>query len=174
MESGGGLITAQDLADYRVVERQPVRGSYKDFEIVSTPPPSSGGVHIVQMLNILEGYDLQAMGHNSAAYIHHLTESMKLAYADRSLYLADPDFVDVPVTQLIDKAYAEQQRQRIDSNASNPFGGYSTWAIIGQRKYRDHALQRRRSLWQRGQQHLYAELQLWLQHRCARHRHAAE
>ena len=120
MESGDGLITAQDLANYRVVERQPVRGTYKDFEIVSTPPPSSGGVHIVQMLNILEGYDLQAMGHNSADYIHHLTESMKLAYADRSLYLADPDFVAVPVAELIDKDYAEQQRQRIDSSLATP------------------------------------------------------
>ncbi len=120
MESGDGLITAQDLANYRVVERQPVRGTYKDFEIVSTPPPSSGGVHIVQMLNILEGYDLQAMGHNSADYVHHLTESMKLAYADRSLYLADPDFVAVPVAELIDKDYAEQQRQRIDSSLATP------------------------------------------------------
>ena len=131
MESGGGLITAQDLADYRVVERQPVRGTYKDFEIVSTPPPSSGGVHIVQMLNILEGYDLQAMGHNSAAYVHHLTESMKLAYADRSLYLADPDFVDVPVTQLIDKAYAEQQRQRIDSNVATPSVNIAPGQLLG-------------------------------------------
>ena len=131
MESGGGLITAQDLADYRVVERQPVRGTYKDFEIVSTPPPSSGGVHIVQMLNILEGYDLQAMGHNSAAYVHHLTESMKLAYADRSLYLADPDFVDVPVTQLIDKAYAEQQRQRIDSNVATPSVDIAPGQLLG-------------------------------------------
>jgi gamma-glutamyltranspeptidase/glutathione hydrolase len=131
MESGGGLITAQDLADYRVVERQPVRGTYKDFEIVSTPPPSSGGVHIVQMLNILEGYDLQAMGHNSAAYVHHLTESMKLAYADRSLYLADPDFVDVPVTQLVDKAYAEQQRQRIDSNVATPSVNIAPGQLLG-------------------------------------------
>ena len=131
MESGGGLITAQDLADYRVVERQPVRGTYKDFEIVSTPPPSSGGVHIVQMLNILEGYDLQAMGHNSAAYVHHLAESMKLAYADRSLYLADPDFVDVPVTQLVDKAYAEQQRQRIDSNVATPSVDIAPGQLLG-------------------------------------------
>ena len=131
MESGGGLITAQDLADYRVVERQPVRGTYKDFEIVSTPPPSSGGVHIVQMLNILEGYDLQAMGHNSAAYLHHLTESMKLAYADRSLYLADPDFADVPVTQLIDKVYAEQQRRRIDGSVATPSVDIAPGQLLG-------------------------------------------
>jgi gamma-glutamyltranspeptidase/glutathione hydrolase len=120
MEAAGGLITATDLADYRVIERQPVRGTYRDFEIVSTPPPSSGGVHIVQMLNILEGFDLQAMGHNSAAYLHHLTESMKLAYADRSVYLGDSDFADVPVAQLTDKAYAARQRQRIDSSRATP------------------------------------------------------
>jgi len=120
MEAGGGLITAGDLAGYRAVERPPVRGRFRDFEVVSTPPPSSGGVHILQMLNILEGYDLAAMGHNSADYLHHLIESMKLAYADRSHYLGDPDFVDVPVAQLTDKTYAAQRRQVIDSGRATP------------------------------------------------------
>lgn len=120
MRAGGGLITEQDLAGYSAVERAPVRGSYRDFEIVSTPPPSSGGVHIVQMLNILEGFDLRGMGHNSAAYLHHLAESMKLAYADRSQYLGDPDFVDVPVAQLTSKAYAARQRQLIDTQQATP------------------------------------------------------
>lgn len=120
MAANGGLITAQDLAAYRVVERAPVRGTYRGYEIVSTPPPSSGGVHILQILNVLEGYDLQPMGHNSAAYVHHLTESMKLAYADRSLYLGDPDFVEVPVDRLIDKSYAQRQRTRIDRERATP------------------------------------------------------
>jgi len=120
MAAGGGLITAQDLADYRVVQRAPVRGTFRGFEIVSAPPPSSGGVHIVQMLNILEGIDLRALGHNSAAYLHYLTESMKLAYADRSMYLGDPDYVAVPVAQLTDKAYAARQRQLIDSARATP------------------------------------------------------
>jgi gamma-glutamyltranspeptidase / glutathione hydrolase len=120
MDAGGGLITASDLAAYRVLEREPVRGTYRGFDIVSAPPPSSGGVHIVQMLNILEGFELQALGHNSAAYLHYLTESMKLAYADRSLYLGDPDFVQVPVAQLTDKAYAARQRQLIDSKQATP------------------------------------------------------
>jgi len=120
MQAGNGLITEADLAGYRVVERPPVRGQFRDFEIVSTPPPSSGGVHIIQMLNILEGYDLQAMGHNSSAYLHHLTESMRLAYADRSRYLADPDFADVPVSMLIDPAYAARQRQLINPNRATP------------------------------------------------------
>jgi gamma-glutamyltranspeptidase/glutathione hydrolase len=120
MAANGGLITAADLADYRVVERVPVRGRFRDFEVVSTPPPSSGGIHIIQMLNILQGYDLSAMGHNSAAYLHHLTESMKLAYADRGKYLGDPDFADIPVAQLIDPAYAARQRTLIDSTRATP------------------------------------------------------
>ena len=131
MAAGGGLITADDLANYRVIERQPVRGTYKGFEIVSAPPPSSGGVHILQMLNILEGFDLQAMGHNSAAYLHHLTESMKLAYADRSLYLGDPDHVEVPVAQLIDKAYAARQRERIDPNRATPAADIAPGRLLG-------------------------------------------
>lgn len=124
MKAGNGLITENDMAQYAVVEREPVRGTYAtkhaNYEIVSTPPPSSGGVHIVQILNILESFDLQAMGHNSAAYLHHLTESMKLAYADRSVYLGDPDFVDVPVAALTDKTYAARQRELIDSATATP------------------------------------------------------
>ncbi|MFT4519372.1 MAG: gamma-glutamyltranspeptidase/glutathione hydrolase [Halioglobus sp.] len=120
MEAGNGLITIADLSGYNVVEREPVRGTFHNFEVVSTPPPSSGGIHIVQILNILEDYDLQSMGHNSAAYIHHLTESMKLAYADRSIYLGDPDYVEVPVDRLIDKKYAARQRSHIDSAKATP------------------------------------------------------
>ena len=120
MEAGDGLITLADLASYRAVERPPLRGTFHEFDIVSTPPPSSGGVHIVQMLNILESYPLKAMGHNSAAYLHHLTESMKLAYADRSEYLGDPDFVEVPVARLIAKDYAQQRRQLINSSTATP------------------------------------------------------
>ncbi|MEM9255669.1 MAG: gamma-glutamyltransferase [Pseudomonadota bacterium] len=116
MAAHKGLITQQDLAGYRVVERPPVTGTYHGFEVVSTPPPSSGGVHILQMLNILEGYDLQEMGHNSAAYIHYLAEAMKLAYADRSEYLGDPDFVDVPVAALTSKQYAEALRRSIQAD----------------------------------------------------------
>ncbi len=120
MKAGDGLISRADLAAYQAIEREPVRGRYKDFEVVSTPPPSSGGIHIIQILNILEGYDLRAMGHNSAAYIHHLAEAMKLAYADRSRYLADPDFEPVPVGALIDKAYAERQRALIKPGRATP------------------------------------------------------
>jgi len=115
-----GLITAADLADYRVIERSPLRGTFRDYQVITTPPPSSGGVHILQMLNILEGYDLKAMGHNSAAYLHLLAESMKLAYADRSRYLGDPDFYPVPVNQLISKSYADKLRNTITLKQARP------------------------------------------------------
>lgn len=118
MRRGGGLITTDDLAAYRAIEREPVRGRYREFDIVATPPPSSGGIHIIQMLNILEGYDLAAMGAGSADYLHLLIESMKRAYADRSRYLGDPDFVDVPVAKLTDKRYAERLRRTIGARAT--------------------------------------------------------
>ena len=120
MEAGNGLITAQDLAAYKALKREPIRGKFRDFEIVSAPPPSSGGVHILQILNLLETEDLAALGHNSAAYLHLLAESMKLAYADRSEYLGDPDYVDVPAAALVDKAYADRQRRLIDRARATP------------------------------------------------------
>ena len=114
MEMGGGLITREDLRNYETVIRKPVAGEYKGYTVQAMSPPSSGGVHIVQMLNILSGYDLQADGHNSAAYLHKLIESMRRAYADRSKYLGDPDFFDVPVKDLTDQDYADRLRAGID------------------------------------------------------------
>ncbi len=114
MERGGGIITLEDLARYQSKERTPIKGMYRGYDIISMPPPSSGGVALVQMLNILEGYDLASMGHNSADYIHHLTEAMRRAYRDRARYLADVDFVDVPVHRLTDKNYATRLRSGID------------------------------------------------------------
>ncbi len=111
----GGIITQEDLARYEAVEREPVRGTYRDYEIVSMPPPSSGGVTLVQMLNILEGFDLGSMGHNSADYLHVLTESMRRAYADRAEHLGDPDFNEaMPLDRLMDKEYAAELRASID------------------------------------------------------------
>src|SRR5690606_34249360 len=89
MRRGGGLITAEDLARYQAKEREPIRGTYRGYEIIGMPPPSSGGTALVQMLNILEGYDLAAMGHNSATYVHHLAEAMRRAFRDRARHLAD-------------------------------------------------------------------------------------
>jgi len=114
MKRGGGLITEADLELYRAEERRPIRGTYRGYEIISMPPPSSGGVGLVTMLNMLEGYDLGSMGHNTAPYIHYLAEVMRRAFRDRAEYLADVDFVDVPVHWLTSKDHAEQLRADID------------------------------------------------------------
>jgi len=120
MAAHDGLITAADLAGYRVVERAPVQGSYRGYRIAAMPPPSSGGVHLVQMLNVLEGWDLAAQGHNGAAYLHRLIEAMRRAYADRSRYLGDPDFVPVPVAELTAKSYGARLRAAIDLERATP------------------------------------------------------
>ena len=114
MQRSGGLISHKDLTGYRVIERTPVCGDYRGNSVCAMPPPSSGGVHMLQMLNILEGWDLASLGHNSAAYIHRLVESMRRAYADRSSYLGDPDFFPVPVAELTDKQYATELREQIN------------------------------------------------------------
>jgi gamma-glutamyltranspeptidase/glutathione hydrolase len=120
MKANGGLITKEDLARYQPVIRQPVKGNYRGYEIYSMPPPSSGGVHLIQILNILEKFPLQSLGHNSARTIHLMAESMKLAYADRSKFLGDPDFVALPVERLIDKRYADILRQKINLERATP------------------------------------------------------
>jgi len=120
VNGAGGRWTAADLKGYRAIEREVVRGSYRGHEIVSMPPPSSGGVHLVQILNILEGFDLKAAGANSAEAIHLLAEAAKLAYADRSEYLGDPDFVKVPVKGLTAKRYADALRAGIDPAKARP------------------------------------------------------
>ena len=123
MRAHGGLITKEDLRRYRAIWRNPVRGTYRGYDIVSMPPPSSGGVHLIQMLNILEHEPLQVFGHNSAKTIHWLVESMKLAYADRSRWLGDPDFVEVPVQGLISKDYAKRLHALIDPQKARPSAG---------------------------------------------------
>lgn len=114
----GGSMDAEDLANYRVAERTPLCGSFRDSRVCAMSPPSSGGVHLIQMLNILENWDLRSLGHNSAAYLHRLVESMRRAYADRSRYLGDPDFYPVPVLALTDKGYAAKLASQIDLQAA--------------------------------------------------------
>ena len=114
MSSSGGLVGAEDLGAYRWIEREPVCGSYRGFEILGPPPPASSGVHVVQMLNLLEGFDVGEMGFGSPDAVHLLAEAMKIAFADRAVATADPAFVDVPIERLTDKAYAEQRRGLID------------------------------------------------------------
>ncbi len=123
MRRGGGIITEEDLAKYEAKERRPIQGTYRGYDILSMPPPSSGGIALVEMLNILEGYDLAKLGHNSAAYIHHLTEAMRRAFRDRAQLVADMDFVDVPIERLTSKVYATELRANIDAGratASEP------------------------------------------------------
>jgi gamma-glutamyltranspeptidase/glutathione hydrolase len=119
MRKGGGLITEADLELYQARERAPLRGSYRGYEVVTMPPPSSGGVGLLTMLNILEGYDVAAMGHNTAPYLHHVAESMRRAFRDRAEYVADPDFVDVPVQRLISKEHANDLRRSIDDRKAS-------------------------------------------------------
>lgn len=120
VRASGGLMTLADLAGYQVKVRNPARGTFRDREILSMPPPSSGGIHIVQILNMLEPYPLARMGHNSASTIHLMTEAMKRAYADRSKYLGDPDFVSVPAQGLMSKAYAQVLRKSISPTQATP------------------------------------------------------
>jgi gamma-glutamyltranspeptidase / glutathione hydrolase len=119
MQAGKGLITKEDLARYRPKMRQPVRGTYRGFEIISMPSPSSGGTHIIEMLNILEGFDMRRLGHNTPASIHILAETMKQVFADCFRYSGDTDFVKVPTRGLISKEYAAEVRKLISEERVN-------------------------------------------------------
>jgi gamma-glutamyltranspeptidase/glutathione hydrolase len=113
MKANNGLITLDDLRNYQAKERTPLRGTYRGHEIISSPPPSSGGVVLLQVLNMLEGYNVRAMKYNSAAKYQLLTEAERRAFADRAEYMGDPDYANVPVSMLIDKGYAERRRSSI-------------------------------------------------------------
>jgi len=116
MQKGGGLVTVEDLAHYAVKEREPVRGTYRGYEIISAPPPSSGGTVLIESLNILEGYDLAALGDRSAQSIHLVTEAFRRAFFDRAEFMGDPDFAKIPVAQLVDKKYGAAWRDSIEAD----------------------------------------------------------
>ena len=120
MQKNGGLITEDDLMAYKPKWRKPLISNYRNNKIITMGPPSSGGVHVIQMLNILENYDLQEVGHNTPKYINLLAEVMKYAYADRSKHLGDPDFYDVPVSEITNKQYAKTIKNKIKLGKSNP------------------------------------------------------
>src|SRR5450432_3469166 len=122
IKAHGGFISREDLTSYRTVERSPVRADYRGWEILGPPPPAASGVHIAQMLNILEGYDVAAMGFGSAETIHHLAEVLKIAFADRAAASGDPDFVGVPVERLTSKHYAKERREAIDPGQAQKWG----------------------------------------------------
>ncbi len=120
MAASGGLITLEDLAQYQARIRQPVLGSYRGYSIASMPPPSSGGIHLVQILNLLEPYEIGKLGHNGAETIHLMVEAMKLAYADRAVHLGDPDYWKVPIKGLTAKTYAASLAPAIDQTRARP------------------------------------------------------
>jgi gamma-glutamyltranspeptidase/glutathione hydrolase len=131
MKANNGLITLEDLKNYQAKERKPVQGTYRGYEIISMPPPSSGGAIMLEILNIVEGYDLRSMGYNSAANYHVVTEAMRRAFADRAEYMGDADFVDVPVDTLIDKKYAQKRRESIDLTHATPSSQIGHGQIAG-------------------------------------------
>lgn len=120
IQKGGGLVTADDLAQYQVKERNAIRGTYRGYEIISAPPPSSGGVALVEILNILEGYDLAKEGADSAESIHLTAEAYQRAFFDRAEFMGDPDFSKIPVAQLIDKRYGSAWRETIPLRKATP------------------------------------------------------
>lgn len=120
MASNGGLITLTDLQEYRAVERQALTGRYKSVDLITAPPPSSGGIGILQMLGVLEGTGYEKSGAGSAAAIHYVAETMRRYYADRSEYMGDPDFFHVPVKSLLSPAYIQKLRASIDSDHATP------------------------------------------------------
>jgi len=119
MKAHGGWITSEDLRNYKAVERTPTRGNYRGYEVVSIPPPSSGGIVITEILNMLEGYDIRGMQYNSAAKYHVVIEAMRRAFADRAEFMGDPAFSEIPVERLMSKSYAEQRRSSIDLLAAS-------------------------------------------------------
>jgi gamma-glutamyltranspeptidase/glutathione hydrolase len=120
MQANNGLITLEDLKNYKVREREPIKGTYRGHEIISMPPPSSGGIVMLQVLGMLEAYDLRSMGHNSAAKYHLYVEASRRAFADRAEYMADPDFADVPVAGLLSANYIRSRRATINSEKATP------------------------------------------------------
>ena len=120
IQKGGGLITAKDLADYRVFDRKPVTGTYRGLTIISAPPPSSGGIVLIELLNILDGYDLTSTGLDSAASIHLITEAYRRAFFDRAEFLGDPAYTDSPMMLLLDKRYAAAWRSSIEPEDASP------------------------------------------------------
>lgn len=132
LQKGGGLITVEDLAQYEVKEREPVRGNYRGYEIISAPPPSSGGTVLIESLNILEGYDLAKMESRSAQSIHFTIEGFRRAFFDRAEFLGDPDFSKIPVAQLLDKKYAAAWRETIAPDQASASKDLKRPAIFSQ------------------------------------------
>ncbi len=169
MHAHGGLITLEDLRTYEPTIRKPLRGTYRGYEIITMPPPSSGGICLLEMLNMLEPYDLKAMGFHSSEEVHIVVEAMRRAFADRAKYLGDTDFAKgIPVKGLISRAYADQMRKSIDPAKATPSSAdrrrrSASLRIKGNHALHDHRLGRQRRL-----EHVHPQRQLRL--RRDRHR----
>ncbi len=120
MAENNGLITKEDLAKYKPIIREPIEGNYRGYKVYSMPPPSSGGVHLVQMLNILENFPIRSFGHNRASTLHVMVEAMKFAYSDRFNFMGDIDFIDIPIARLISKNYGSQLAKKINLQEATP------------------------------------------------------
>jgi gamma-glutamyltranspeptidase/glutathione hydrolase len=131
MKQNNGLITLEDLKNYQPKERRPLRGNYRGYEIISMPPPSSGGIVLLQALNVLEKYDVRSMEHNSSKKYHVLAEILRRAFADRAAFMADPDFADVPTASLIDKSYATKRGETIDLTKASKSIDVKNGEIVG-------------------------------------------
>jgi len=135
MRANGGMIAEEDLQRYRARERTPVHGTYRGYELISMPPPSSGGVAVVEMLNILEGYDLASFGRGSPEFLHRVAEAMRRAYRDRARYLADQDYADVPLHRLTSKEYAAELRATIDARRADESSAEDVEAAAAAMRY---------------------------------------
>ncbi len=131
MKAHNGLMTLEDLKNYQPKERTPLRGTYRGYEIISMPPPSSGGIVLLQCLNMLEKYDLRAMGYNSAEKYHLLTEVLRRSFADRAEFMGDPDFANIPVNQLLDKNYLQKRGETIDLTKASKSSEIGHGEIVG-------------------------------------------
>lgn len=127
VQEKGGVLSLADLAAFRPVEEEPLKGTYKDYTLYSIGPPGSGGLHIIQLLNMIENWPVEQWGHNSPAYLHHLSEAFRFVFADRDRYLGDPEFVSIPLSQLVSKEYARRVVSRIQADRpleTYPFGNF--------------------------------------------------
>jgi len=127
VQEKGGILSLEDLANYKPVEEEPLKGTYKGYSLFSIGPPGSGGLHIIQLLNMIENWPVVEWGHNSKAYIHHLSEAFRFVFADRDRYLGDPEFISIPVSRLLSKDYASQIVSRIRANSpleEYPYGEF--------------------------------------------------
>ena len=168
MAANGGLITLADLKAYQAEESEPLRGHYHGDEIITAPPPSAGGVGLLQMLGMLEGSGYEKTGAGSAASIHYVAEVMRRFYADRSEYFGDPDFYKVPISKLLDPKYIASRRDSIDPLHATPSDSDSSGQHQRSRRYRDHALQHRGQRWERRRGDVYPEQRIWQRRHRAR------